>query len=122
MCRKYIDDLSKAKWTNFDELVQRVNEFHVIKIDPENWENSSCTCREASKNYKCHHIIILAAKLQMFSFEDAAMRKPLGRKPKRGPPSKKMSKNCLNRVTDTKENAPVEKQARKEPASKRSKI
>ena len=76
----------------------------------------------AEKRQKTTSVIILAAKLQMFPFEDAAMRKPLGKKPKRGPPSKKMSKNCLNRVTDTKENAPVEKQARKEPVSKRSKI
>ena len=76
-------------------MMTEVSSFYCIQINESVWENSTCTCKDASKHYKCFHIIILSAKLELYSFEAAAMRKPLTAKPKRG--AKKMSKNCLDK-------------------------
>ena len=38
-----------------------------------------------TKNYNCHHIMLVASKLKKFDFDDLLMDLPLGKKLKRGP-------------------------------------
>jgi len=99
--KSYLERLKSCDWDDLDELNEDVNSFYIINLNEKDWENSRCTCESCLKDLVCYHVVILAAKRRLFSFEQAAMRKPLTAKAPRGPT--KMGKNCLNK--------PVEKSA-----------
>ena len=60
-CRKYLNDIHKCLYFDFDEFIEKLNEMVIIKFDFNTWENSSCTCERGLKYYKCNHVISLAA-------------------------------------------------------------
>jgi hypothetical protein len=99
-CKNYIWKLYNWTETCFDGFMAFVNSFYVIDLNFDEWENSLCTCKDSFKDYVCDHVIILAAKLDLCSFEEAAMKKPMGPKPKRGPKAK-MNQNFLAKPKET---------------------
>jgi hypothetical protein len=63
-CRAYLKALTECNCTSFDAMMTVVSSFYCIHIKESVWENSTCTCKEASKHYKCFHMVILSAKLR----------------------------------------------------------
>ncbi len=67
-CRKYLQDINLNVYTDFDNMMQQVEEFRVIKINEHIWENSECSCKEWHKFLKCNHVIALATRLKLCTF------------------------------------------------------
>ena len=72
-------------------MILRLNEFRVIHLNKDSWTNSKCSCKEGMKLYKCSHVISLASRLGLASFETIARQLPLTHKRKRGQPCKTVS-------------------------------
>ncbi|RNA43280.1 hypothetical protein BpHYR1_028719 [Brachionus plicatilis] len=53
-----------------------------------NWKNSTCTCVDWLKNYKCSHTIAVAYRLNLVNFNDVFMDLPISNKKKKGAPQK----------------------------------
>ena len=56
-------------------------------MNQDEWENSTCTCRDWHKTLKCNHIIALASRLKKCSFAAIAYSIPLTVKRRRGKPA-----------------------------------
>ena len=88
-CRKYLQDNNSHSYTDFDNMMQQVDEFKVIKLNENIWENSECSCKEWHKFLKCNHIISLATRLKLYTFSTVAYAYsiPLTHKRRRGKPA-----------------------------------
>ena len=56
-------------------------------MNQDEWENSTCTCRDWHKTLKFNHIIALALRLKKCSFAAIAYSIPLTAKRRRGKPA-----------------------------------
>jgi hypothetical protein len=56
-----------------------------VRINKDQWQVSTCTCKKYLKAYMCKHIIAVAVKLRLakidFSYLNIGMKKKRGRKP-----------------------------------------
>ena len=74
--------------TAFDELIQKISEIRLIKLNMEQWMLSSCTCAGWHKYLKCVHITTLAYILKMIPMDEYNKFLPVAPKKKRGALSK----------------------------------
>ena len=90
LCRDYLKKNDQLDFSSFDQLEEHQQNLHTIKINQKQWQLSECTCYTWSKNLKCKHVIAIASRLNLCSFDQIAMNLPLepkkrrGRRPKRG--------------------------------------
>lgn len=95
-CRRYLIDIkNKSKHQDLDAYLDQVNSIHIVVIDQETWELTTCTCRQWQKNFKCKHSIAMCIVLKLYNLNEIAMDIPLCRKRKRGAQNK--TAKCLNR-------------------------
>ncbi|RNA12089.1 hypothetical protein BpHYR1_008239, partial [Brachionus plicatilis] len=76
-CKQYLQRLQNKPWKKFDEMITDVFSIHLIKINNNNWKNSTCTCVDWLKNYKCSHTIAGAYRLNLVNFNDVFMDLPI---------------------------------------------
>ena len=68
---------------------------HLIEINIENWAKSTCNCSWFLKNYKCYHVIAIAANEKLVDFPIEYKNVAIRGKEKRGRKSK--AKKALER-------------------------
>jgi len=61
---------------------------NVVKLDKDNWQNSTCTCAKFQKEYICKHVVGNAAVNELYRIPDTANTDLIGRKRKKGRPRK----------------------------------
>ena len=93
--RQHLIDLELGASTSFDEWIEKTNSIRVVRINTSTWELSECSCSYWQKNFKCNHVIAIAARLNLCNFATIALLLPLERK--RKPGRKKATKPCLQR-------------------------
>ncbi|CAF0745939.1 unnamed protein product [Brachionus calyciflorus] len=98
-CKQFLQRLEKKQWTNFDEMINDINSIRLIKLNNENWKNSTCTCVFWLKHYKCSHTIAVAYRLKMINFNTIFMDLPISNKRKKGA-SKKNLKSLQHQPSD----------------------
>ncbi|RNA41526.1 hypothetical protein BpHYR1_032095 [Brachionus plicatilis] len=84
------DGNDKKNCTNCQEMnmITDVFSIHLIKMNNNNWKNSTCTCVDWLKYYKCSHTIAGAYRLNLVNFNDVFMDLPISNKSKKGAPQK----------------------------------
>ena len=87
-CLKYIYDLKTLPFESFDELLAETTKMRTIRFNKENLKKSSCNCSWYMKNYLCGNIIALAERKKLHEFDPRADQIPIGKKSKRGRPTK----------------------------------
>ncbi len=78
--------MQNLEFDEFDKLIETANSIRVIKLNKDNWKLSTCTCSFFAKNYKCNHVIAIAARKNLFTFQPKAMQIQVGQVRKRGRP------------------------------------
>ncbi|RMZ99197.1 hypothetical protein BpHYR1_000806 [Brachionus plicatilis] len=66
------------------------------------WELSTCSCKDWLKNYKCDHVIAVCSRLNLFHIKELAMNIPLERKCL--PDRPKATTNALTRQPNETQN------------------
>ncbi|CAF0858135.1 unnamed protein product, partial [Brachionus calyciflorus] len=89
-CKKFLQRLDKKPWENFNEMINDINSIRLIKMNTENWKNSTCTCVFWLKHYKCSHTISVAYRLKMVDFNIIFMDLPISNKRKKGASKKNL--------------------------------
>ncbi len=87
-CRTYLNDMKQCKFNDFDDMIAKMNDYRVINLNKDMWQNSQCTCPDGLKKYKCKHITVLASRLDLCSFENYCDELPLTSKKRKGAPTK----------------------------------
>jgi hypothetical protein len=64
-CDEFIAKLNNTQFNDFEELFALRDSIHLIDINKEIWQNSSCTCLYYLKNNICHHVIVICEKLSI---------------------------------------------------------
>ncbi|RNA05163.1 hypothetical protein BpHYR1_033395 [Brachionus plicatilis] len=72
--------------TRFDDFIDFISSFHIVNINLEEWELSTCNCSGCLKNYKCDHVIAISSRLKLYNFRNIAMNVPHERKLRAGRP------------------------------------
>lgn len=52
-----------ANFECFNEFIAHVHSIHVVEINRDVWELSTCNCSDWLKNYKCDHVIAASSRL-----------------------------------------------------------
>ncbi|RNA03432.1 hypothetical protein BpHYR1_033455 [Brachionus plicatilis] len=64
---------------DFDQFVLLNRFIKRVKLNKDDWQLSTCTCKNCLKNYLCKHIVAMAVKTKLteidFSFRDIGMKK-----------------------------------------------
>ena len=95
ICRALLLQNNECNFDTFDNLIEVQQNIYFIKLNFVQWELSECTCYYWLKNFKCKHVISIAALKDLVSFESIAMNLPLEPKKRRG--RRKMRKTALCR-------------------------
>jgi hypothetical protein len=117
-CRNYLTEMKECKFNDFDSLISRMNEYRVITLNSDNWQNSECTCSDGLKKYKCKHILVLAIRLNLLNIENLYDKMPLTNKKRRGAPNK-TAKALVRQANDLQDD---DVQARTSKSSKRKQV
>ncbi len=92
-CEQYYGRLRKP--TDLNDYLENIHGIHLIRIQTDNWKLSCCSCSYWLKNYKCSHVIAIATRLHLTSFESIFIDLPMEKK--RKPGARKKSKPALVR-------------------------
>ncbi len=79
---------SLKSWTSFDDYKEAARAFWTVKVIGDAWEDSVCSCPVFQKQFICKHSLGMAIRLKYIRAPDEAKTVPIGRKRKRGRPSK----------------------------------
>ena len=83
-CDEY---LAVNSWTTFaDFLIHASSKLNIVVYNDKCWKLSKCTCWKWSKEYKCKHMIELAARKMCFEYPLQAKDISVGRNRRRGRP------------------------------------
>ena len=82
------DKLLRSSWTSFDDYKEAARAFWTVKVIGDAWEDSVCSCPVFQKQLICKHSLGMAIRLKYIRAPDEAKTVPIGRKRKRGRPSK----------------------------------
>ncbi|RNA08032.1 hypothetical protein BpHYR1_021337, partial [Brachionus plicatilis] len=90
---KYIlsDATYKLTYSGFPALTGGTTDKNLIKMNNNNWKNSTCTCVDWLKNNKCSHTIAVVYRLNLVNFNDVFMDLSISNKKKKGAPQKAKS-------------------------------
>ncbi|RNA24848.1 hypothetical protein BpHYR1_043696 [Brachionus plicatilis] len=79
--------------------------FITYQFNRDEWELSTCSCKDWLKNYKCDHVIAVCSRLKLCHIKEIAMNIPLERKRRPGRP--KATTNALTRQPNETQNVNV---------------
>ena len=65
MCKAYFQ---KSTWDSYNEYKNWSDSMHVIDINNEIWELSTCSCQYWKKNFICKHVIGIGYQLELLEF------------------------------------------------------
>ncbi len=94
-CKTYLLALNELQFTSLSELLDTVHSKYIIRMNLDVWELSECSCSLWLKHYKCSHVIAIAVRLKLASWNPIFLDLPLEKKNKKG--AKKKSKSALLR-------------------------
>ncbi|RNA05352.1 hypothetical protein BpHYR1_018099 [Brachionus plicatilis] len=87
-CKEYEQKLTSKSWSTFDIMIKHLSSINRISININNWRETTCTCSDWQKDYKCNHQISVCARLKKCAFDIVAMDLPIQPNRKRGAPEK----------------------------------
>ena len=69
---------------DFDSFMLHFEKVKLIRLDSDNWTDSSCSCPFFSKFYMCYHIVVIAVNEQLIKIPLEYNENSISQKPKSG--------------------------------------
>lgn len=82
--KKYIQLQKTQNLKDYDAFINSKSMLNCVEFDESNFYEIKCTCSSFQKDNICHHIVLLAVRLNILEFPIWADDTPIGTANKRG--------------------------------------